>query len=60
VQVKEVETKKCGTVFQSSICVKKIGHFGKHFDGAGTSWTDAGARVKEEAEAARIQKEAKQ
>jgi hypothetical protein len=31
-------------------CQKKNGHFGKHFDGAGTSWTDAGAaRVKEEA-----------
>jgi len=48
VRVKEVETEKCGTVFQSPICEcvckKKIGHFGKHFDFDGTSWTDAGAQ----------------
>jgi hypothetical protein len=60
VRVKEVEIKKCGTVFQSSVCEcvckKKIGHWGKHFDFDGTTWSDAGAlRFKEEA-AARLQK----
>jgi hypothetical protein len=64
VRVKEVETEKCGTVFQSAICEcickKSIGHFGKHFDFDGTTWTDAGARLlkeKEEEAAARLQKE---
>jgi hypothetical protein len=50
-QVKEVEIKKCEAVCgSSSICSKKVGHFGKHYDGAGTSWTDQGVaeRIKRE------------
>jgi hypothetical protein len=46
----------CNARYGSSVCLKKPGHFGKHYDGAGTSWTDAGAkRLEEEAEATRLE-----
>jgi hypothetical protein len=49
----------CSAVCGQSVCERKTGHFGKHFDGAGTTWSSAGAaRVqKEKAEAERLRDE---
>jgi hypothetical protein len=61
--VKAPETEvTCNAVFVGATtmtCQKKPGHWGKHYDGAGTTWSSAGAtRLKEEAEAARLKEEA--
>jgi hypothetical protein len=40
----------CNARYGSSVCLKKPNHWGKHFDFAGTMWTDAGARVQKEKE----------
>jgi hypothetical protein len=56
VRVEEVK-EKCGAVIQSAVCEcvckKKSGHFGKHFDFDGTTWTDAGAARQQKLAASR-------